>query len=126
MEVRWHCIRHRPGQGYQSGRWRFVLWHNTNGSVVEWLLNGSVISSSAAVTSIGVAVSVDASWHVVESGDFNGDSKTDVLWRNDNGALAEWLMNGNTVSQSLAPASNGTSIRPDGSWRPQAMPTDFA
>ena len=28
---------------------------------------------------------------------FNGDGKTDILWRNTNGTVAIWEMNGGTV-----------------------------
>lgn len=57
--------------------------------------------------------------------DFSGDGNSDVLWRNDNGAMAEWQMNGTTISQSLTPASDGTPASPDASWSPQAKPTNF-
>ena len=39
------------------------------------------------------------------SHDFNGDGKSDILWRNNNGDVAIWLMNGSQVS-SYAPLSN--------------------
>ncbi len=26
-------------------------------------------------------------WHIQEAADFNGDSKSDILWRNDNGDM---------------------------------------
>jgi hypothetical protein len=31
---------------------------------------------------------------IVGTGDFNGDGKGDILWRNTNGDVAIWLMNG--------------------------------
>ena len=33
-------------------------------------------------------------WHVKAAGDFNGDGKADVVWQNDNGQAAVWLMDG--------------------------------
>ena len=30
-------------------------------------------------------------WHIVGTGDFNGDGRSDVLWRADDGRLNEWL-----------------------------------
>src|SRR5262249_5130112 len=75
-----------------------VLWRNSSGALAEWLMNGSTISGSGAITSGGVPVAPDATWHVVEIGDFNGDGNSDILWRNNNGALAEWLMNGTAIS----------------------------
>jgi hypothetical protein len=103
-----------------------ILWRNTTGSLVEWLMNGSTISSSGFVSVAGTPVAPDASWHVVEIGDFNDDARTDMLWRSDSGALAEWLMNGTTITSSFAPSSGGTPIGPDPSWQVQAKPTDFA
>jgi serralysin len=77
-----------------------ILWQqNTTGSLVEWLMNGSQITSSQNLTSQGQAVTPDASWAVVGTGDFNGDGKVDILWRQSStGTLAEWLMNGSTIS----------------------------
>jgi len=37
-----------------------------------------------------------ASWHVKGAGDFNGNGKSDILWQNDNGQAAIWLMDGTT------------------------------
>ena len=37
-------------------------------------------------------------WHVKDAGDFNADSKADILWQNDNGQAAIWLMNGGTTA----------------------------
>ncbi len=102
-----------------------VLWRNTNGSLSEWLMTGATIISSNAITFNGTAVTPDASWHVVQIGDFNGDGQSDMLWRNDAGALSEWLMNGTTIMQSLTPASNGAAISPDASWSTQVKPTNF-
>jgi large repetitive protein len=45
--------------------------------------------------------------------DFNGDRKSDILWRNDNGSIALWQMNGSTVA-----AANLTSTSTlDPSWK---------
>ena len=44
-------------------------------------------------------------WHVIGAGDFNGDGKADILWQNDNGTAAIWLMDG-TNSLGGAVGSN--------------------
>ena len=31
-----------------------------------------------------------ADWHIAKTGDYNGDGKSDILWRNDAGATAIW------------------------------------
>jgi hypothetical protein len=56
------------------------------------------------------------SWHVKESGDFNGDSKSDILWQNDDGTPAIWLMNGSHV---LANSPAG-SFNPGPTWHIKA------
>ena len=33
-------------------------------------------------------------WSIVGTGDFNGDGKSDILWRDTPGDVAIWLMNG--------------------------------
>jgi FG-GAP-like repeat len=43
--------------------------------------------------------------------DFNGDSLSDILWRNNNGTLADWSMNGANIA-----ASNAVAAAPDASW----------
>jgi hypothetical protein len=31
-------------------------------------------------------------WQIVGAGDFNGDGTDDILWRNNDGTVANWLM----------------------------------
>ena len=33
---------------------------------------------------------VPSSWHIAGVGDFDGNGKSDILWQNDNGAVAIW------------------------------------
>ena len=47
----------------------------------------------------------------IGSGDFNGDGNDDILWQNDNGQAAIWLMNGTSLIGS-APRSGRTPARP--------------
>jgi FG-GAP repeat len=30
-------------------------------------------------------------WQIVQTGDFNGDGRDDVLWRHSNGTVTDWL-----------------------------------
>jgi hypothetical protein len=97
-------------------------------------MHGATIFGSGNVTSGGTAVAPDATWHVVEIGDFNGDGKSDMLWRNNSGALATWnsgalatwLMDGTSIASSSVPSSGGTAAAPDPSWQVQDKPTNFA
>jgi len=72
-----------------------ILWHNTNGSVNEWFMNGGTIASSVNVTT------VPSSWTIAGRGDFNGDGTPDILWRNTSGDVVIWFMNaGGTIASS--------------------------
>ena len=103
-----------------------LLWRKSDGTLAMWLMNGSSIDRSNFVTSGGLPVSPDAAWHVVEIGDFNGDARSDILWRNDSGVTAEWLMKGATITSSVTPSSGGNPVNPDPTWSVQAKPTNFA
>ena len=65
-----------------------ILWRNTNGTVSDWLgqSNGGFIAND-----VNAARFVPTSWSVVGTGDFNGDGRDDILWRNSNGQLSDWL-----------------------------------
>ena len=67
-----------------------ILWRNTNGSAVVWLMDGT---TRLAVGGIGGA---PPAWQIEKIQDYNGDGKADILWRNTNGAVAIWLMDGFT------------------------------
>jgi len=102
-----------------------MLWRSSSGQVVEWQMNGSAVAASNFVTSQGAVVAPDASWHIVQIGDFNGDAQSDILWRSDSGAMAEWLMNGSQVTASVVPSLANIPTQPDASWQVQAKPTQF-
>ena len=68
-----------------------ILLRNTNGSVADWLMNGSNI---IATNSLG---SAPTNWKITGTGDFNGDGKAELLWRNDNGGVATWQTDGTSI-----------------------------
>ena len=66
-------------------------------------MNGGVIASSPFVAS------VPTDWKIADgSSDYNGDGKSDVLWRNDNGTVLTWTMDGASIS-SAAPVASVTA-----------------
>jgi hypothetical protein len=51
-------------------------------------------------------------WTIAQTGDYNGDGKSDILWYNAaTGAIATWLLNGATVSGAVSIGS-----LPPSSW----------
>jgi hypothetical protein len=83
-----------------------ILWRNTNGDTSVWLMTGTATQVQViSATDFGV---VPASWSVAQTGDFNGDGTSDILWHNTNGDTAIWLMTGNgTQVQVLSAADLG-------------------
>jgi len=56
-----------------------ILWHNNvTGSNSIWLMNGTTISGGAT----NFATATDLNWSITGVGDFDGDGKSDILWRN--------------------------------------------
>jgi hypothetical protein len=51
----------------------------------------------------------------------NHNGRSDILWRNDNGAMAEWLVNSDTIRRSMIP-----SCRDAGASRPHWIGADTA
>jgi hypothetical protein len=84
-----------------------VLWRDSHGTIYEWLgqSGGGWVDNSATFKS-----TVDTSWHIVGIADFNGDGKSDILWRNDNGTVSEWLA---TQNGGLTPGFGGV---PPSDW----------
>jgi probable HAF family extracellular repeat protein len=103
-----------------------MLWRQSAGALALWQMNDASVAGSAFITYQGNTITPDATWKIVEVGDFNGDGNSDILWRNDNGSMAEWLMNGSQVTASVTPASQGNAVAPDASWSVQGKPTMFA
>jgi len=53
-----------------------------------------------------------SSWHVMGAADFNGDSKSDILWQIDNGTPVIWTMDDMNV---LSIGAAG-SFNPGSDW----------
>jgi hypothetical protein len=66
-----------------------VLWRNSNGEVGVWVSNGGATANGFDEFDLG---NVDPSWVIQGTGDFNGDSLSDILWRNTNGDTGIWYM----------------------------------
>jgi hypothetical protein len=87
-----------------------ILWRNqVDGKNAIWLMDGTtVLSGSGYLQKVG-----DTNWAVVGTGDFNGDGRSDILWRDQiTGKNAMWLMDGTT----MLPESDSLQKVADTNW----------
>jgi hypothetical protein len=91
-----------PGPGWQvvSVADSEILFQNSNGAVALSAINGKALMSIA---------NPGTSWHVVGTGDFNGDNDPDILLQDNSGEVAIWYMNGTTIVGGDSPANPGPS-----------------
>jgi FG-GAP repeat protein len=58
-------------------------------------------------------------WSVADTGDFNGDNKSDIFWYNTTtGQVVLWFISGTTVIGGGSPGTASTD------WRPQVSNAD--
>ncbi len=90
-----------------------ILWRNNDGTLTNWLgrADGGFTSNDGAGLFAGVATS----WKVASVVDFNGDGRSDILWRNDNGALTNWL--GQADGGYVSNDANAFFATIDTSWK---------
>jgi hypothetical protein len=81
-----------------------ILWRNANGDTAIWLMTGTATQVSVlSATDLGL---IPTSWSVAQTGDFNGDGKSDILWRNANGDTSIWLMTASGTQMQVLSASD--------------------
>jgi glucose/arabinose dehydrogenase len=74
-----------------------LAWWRADGTIAIWMMNGGTIASSAGYSGLVPA------WSFVGVGDFNGDGRGDLLFRNSSdGQLLAWLMNGGAITGTQA------------------------
>ena len=92
-------IDSRNGPDFNGDGRADILWRNVGpggatGALFVWLMNGAGLAGATYLDPIS------SDWVIQKVGDFNGDGKADILWRNtsptgpDSGNLYMWLMDG--------------------------------
>ena len=86
-----------------------ILWRNIDGRMTDWLstANGGYLPNSA-----NISTSVATEWQIAGVGDFNGDGRDDIMWRNNDGRITNWLGTASGgFSDNVANAYNGVDIQ---------------
>jgi hypothetical protein len=52
---------------------------------------------------------VTTNWTIAQTGDYNGDGKSDILWVDSTGDVGAWFMNGATISSNTIYGNVGTA-----------------
>jgi hypothetical protein len=75
---------------------------NSGVPMIDFISNGTV-ASTATLPNPTIA------WHIVGSGDFNSDGKSDILWQSTDGTPMIWTMNGPSVTSQITLADPGSA-----------------
>jgi hypothetical protein len=66
-------------------------------------MNGAMVSSAGSLGN------VPTNWSILQTGDYDGNGKFDLLWRDNGGNTAIWFMNGTSVVSVSSVGQAGTS-----------------
>ncbi len=82
------------GDGGTDILWRYTADDASAGLNVVWYMNGMARTGVAMLPRLS-----DLDWKIADTADFNGDGKTDILWRNtgtgsNGGKNVTWFMDG--------------------------------
>ncbi len=94
-----------------------IVWQNQiTGQVAVWFMDRNRQLGGQLLTPGSVS---DVNWHIVGTGDFNGDGKTDLAWQHQtNGLIAVWLMDGTVMTSGILFSPSGVS---DTNWKVRAI-----
>jgi FG-GAP-like repeat len=94
-----------------------ILWRNqADGTLLAWFMNGTTAVGTSLLTPSQFG---EPGWRVEGVADFDGNGKTDLLWRNTvDGRLSAWFMNG-TSATGTSPLT--PSQTPDTDWHVEGV-----
>jgi hypothetical protein len=78
-----------------------LLWRTDSGALAIWEMNGTQVKATDYIRIGQSVIGVPGpDWHIVSTGDYDGDGKGDILWRTDGGWLAVWNMTGMQIKSA--------------------------
>jgi Ca2+-binding RTX toxin-like protein len=73
-----------------------IVWRHTDGEVITWeMQNGNYVANN----NLANQPQMRAIWQIEGIEDFDSDGDADILWRNENGAVTTWDMEGGEFQQ---------------------------
>ncbi len=96
-----------------------LLGQKSSGFVAEWLMNDGQIGQNLGVATLDANFQEPAflgpgQWRFQDTGDFNSDGNSDILWRHSNGQVVLWEMDGSQITNNQSVAMLGTEWRNEG------------
>jgi hypothetical protein len=85
-----------------------ILWRQSGGQLTDWL---GTTSGGFTQNSANFSLFVWTDWNVVSIGDFNGDHRDDILWRQEFGQLTQWL--GTSTGGFIDNSANASTFVPN-------------
>jgi len=104
----WHAVA--AGDFNGDGRAGILFFNDDQLHAAIWEMQpgGPAIGPNGVFTEqVNLPSTGSTTWKPVAVADFNGAGKDDILWRNDNGAVAIWEMTGTADGKSIAVKANG-------------------
>jgi hypothetical protein len=92
-----------------------ILWRHVGGQVAIWFRGDSTRAAYPGYNN--VPAPVDTAWQIKAVGDFDGNRRSDIVWRHTNGQVAIWFMDGAVRVGERAPGGQD----PSAFWNIQAV-----
>jgi len=111
------ALRTAPARDFAGQGSDAALWRNAEGAVWQWQLGPAATGPGWGLVNAGGSILSNA-WTAQGTGDFDGDGKSDILWRHTDGTVWLWTMDG------TAAAGGGRVAQVDAAWTVKAV-ADF-
>ena len=85
-----------------------IVFQDNGGFIAAWFMSGDDVKEARMFTPSNVG---NNGWKVIGSGNFDADTKTDLLFQHTDGTLAVWMLDGvtRTAATFLTPSNTGSA-----------------